>query len=90
MPVPARRHSRSRVRRRRAHDAMKPQNVGVCTTCQAPLLPHTACKNCGTYKGKQVIDMARDLKREAKNVTTPIHDHKHAEEPIESKDEKAS
>ena len=73
---------------------MKPTNVGVCTTCQAPLLPHTACKNCGIYKGKQVIDTTRDLKREAKKAATPAqdhdHDHDHGEEATESKDEKAS
>jgi len=73
---------------------MKPTNVGVCTTCQAPLLPHTACKNCGTYKGKQVIDTTRDLKREAKKASSPVqdhdHDHDHVEEATESKDEKAS
>lgn len=91
MPVPARRHSRSRVRRRRAHDAMKATNVGVCTTCQAPRLSHTACKNCGTYKGKQAIDTTRDMKRVAKKAAnTPINDHDHSEETTENKAEKAS
>ncbi|MEK7620437.1 MAG: 50S ribosomal protein L32 [Patescibacteria group bacterium] len=91
MPVPARRHSRSRVRRRRAHDAMKSQNVGLCTTCQAPLVPHTACKNCGTYKGKQVLDMSRDLKRTAKKAApAQDHDHDHKEASTDSKEEKAS
>lgn len=102
MPVPARRHSRSRVRRRRAHDAMKSQNVGLCTTCQAPLVSHTACKNCGTYKGKQVLNVSRDLKRTAKSglkagsgsagkaALTHDHDHKHIKAPTESKEEKAS
>jgi hypothetical protein len=67
--------------------------VGLCTTCQATILPHTACKNCGTYKGKQVIDTTRDMTRMAKKATTPVadhdHDHDHGE-PTESKEEKAS
>ncbi|KKW32444.1 MAG: 50S ribosomal protein L32 [Candidatus Uhrbacteria bacterium GW2011_GWA2_52_8d] len=73
---------------------MKPTNVGVCTTCQAPLLPHTACKNCGIYKGKQVIDTTRDMKREANKAVASVkdhdHDHNHEEGAAESKDEKAS
>ncbi|MCR4313656.1 MAG: 50S ribosomal protein L32 [Candidatus Uhrbacteria bacterium] len=86
MPVPARRHSSSHVRRRRAHDAMKTQNVGLCTTCQAPLVPHTACKNCGTYKGKQVLDVSRDFKRTAKKVASAHdHGHDHEEAPTKSR-----
>jgi hypothetical protein len=31
-------------------------------------LSHTACKNCGHYKGKEVVDvMAKLTKKEAKN-----------------------
>ncbi len=68
---------------------MKPMNVGLCTACQAPLLPHTACKNCGIYKGKQVIDTSRDMKRAAKKATVS-HDHDHTQKTPESKEEKAS
>ncbi|MBM5789646.1 50S ribosomal protein L32 [Candidatus Parcubacteria bacterium] len=51
MPVPARRRSESAGKRRRAHNALKPQVTGVCKSCNAPKLPHRACASCGTYKG---------------------------------------
>ena len=27
----------------------------VCPQCKSPKLPHRACSNCGTYKGREVI-----------------------------------
>jgi large subunit ribosomal protein L32 len=54
MPLPSFRNSRSKVRRRRAHHALKATaNVG-CANCGAPILPHRACKACGFYKGRNV------------------------------------
>jgi hypothetical protein len=53
-------------------------------------MPHHACKNCGTYKGNQVLDMGREMKRVAKQPA-PSHDHDHDHEAQpESKEEKAS
>ena len=31
-------------------------SVAVCPKCGAPVAPHRACKACGTYKGRQVIE----------------------------------
>lgn len=54
-------------------------------TCQAPVLPHTACKNCGTYKGKQILNVSRDMKRTAKQAGQKHdHDQGHKEAPTES------
>lgn len=55
MSVPAFRNSRSRVRRRRSHHALKKTDVAVCPNCKAPALPHITCKVCGQYKGRQVV-----------------------------------
>ncbi len=54
MPLPSFRSSRSKVRRRRSHHALKPTGHVVCTNCNAPVLPHRACKACGFYKGRNV------------------------------------
>jgi large subunit ribosomal protein L32 len=42
--------------------------LASCPKCGKPILSHTACKNCGHYKGKEVVDvMAKLTKKEAKN-----------------------
>ncbi len=54
MPLPSFRNSRSKVRRRRAHHALKPIGSVACANCGTPTLPHRACKSCGFYKGRNV------------------------------------
>ena len=67
MPVPRQRHTKSRRNRRRSHQALKVLGLTKCLKCGQPILPHQACKNCGTYKSRQVIDVMKKLtKREQK------------------------
>ncbi len=54
MPLPSFRNSRSKVRRRRSHHALKPLAVNACAACGATVLPHRACKACGAYNGRSV------------------------------------
>jgi large subunit ribosomal protein L32 len=55
MPNPKRRHSKSRGRKRRAHDALKLTNLTACPNCTQMRLPHRVCANCGFYAGRTVI-----------------------------------
>ncbi len=55
MAVPKRRTSRARRDKRRAHDALAPAVRSVCPQCREPKLPHRVCSNCGTYRGREVI-----------------------------------
>ncbi len=55
MALPKRRHSYSRTRKRRSHDALTAPNVVKCNECGEPKLPHRLCSGCGTYKGRSVI-----------------------------------
>ena len=55
MAVPKRRTSRAKRRTRRAHDAIPVPARSVCPQCQEPKLPHRVCRNCGTYRGREVI-----------------------------------
>jgi large subunit ribosomal protein L32 len=43
--------------RRANHDRMDQPAVSACRQCGAPARPHTACPECGTYRGRQVIDV---------------------------------
>jgi large subunit ribosomal protein L32 len=56
MPNPKRRHSKSRSRKRRAHDALQRVTTTACPNCQQPKLPHRVCPKCGYYGGRQVIE----------------------------------
>jgi large subunit ribosomal protein L32 len=58
MAVPKKKTSKSRKNMRRAHDFLTVQSVSSCPQCKSPKLPHRACPTCGTYKGKEVIDLS--------------------------------
>lgn len=60
MPNPKRRHSKSRTRMRRAHDALQVPQTVACKTCGEPVMPHRACPACGHYKGRLVKDMEEE------------------------------
>lgn len=56
MAVPKQKLSRSRTRNRRAKWMRQPKpHVAVCPRCQEPREPHTVCRSCGTYRGRQVL-----------------------------------
>jgi large subunit ribosomal protein L32 len=43
--------------RRSQHDRMAAPAVSQCRQCGAPIMPHRACQACGTYRGRQVIEV---------------------------------
>jgi large subunit ribosomal protein L32 len=55
MPLPKRRHSNARTGKRRAHDALRVPGFSECPQCHEMKLPHRACLNCGTYRGRTVV-----------------------------------
>ncbi|MCC6344693.1 MAG: 50S ribosomal protein L32 [Bryobacterales bacterium] len=59
MPNPKRRHSKERTSTRRAHDHLKKPSSSECPKCAEPKLPHRVCPYCGTYKGREVIEVAQ-------------------------------
>ena len=65
MPVPKRKRSRARRDKRFANKGIKQTAVTHCSQCQTALLPHSACKGCGYYKGAKVLLTKEDrgLKR---------------------------
>lgn len=58
MPTPKRRHTSGRRDSRRAHwKRVKPPSNTSCPQCRKPKLPHRVCPHCGTYKGRDVLEM---------------------------------
>jgi large subunit ribosomal protein L32 len=60
MPEPKKRHSRGRKLRRRSHHALKITQLAKCTNCNAAVMPHKVCMNCGFYKGKKILDITKN------------------------------
>ncbi len=57
MPNPKRRHSHSRTRQRRAHDALKPPQFYIDKETGEAKQPHRIDEKAGTYKGRQILDV---------------------------------
>lgn len=60
MPNPKRRQSRARTGKRRAHDHLVTKPASICPQCGASILPHRVCRECGYYKGREVIEVETD------------------------------
>lgn len=58
MAVPKKKTSKARRDKRRTHWKVLPPNLVLCPQCKEPKLPHHVCPNCGTYKGKKVLEVA--------------------------------
>ena len=56
-PLPKRKTSRGRSRRRRSHLALRKVNIVECPSCHEMRMPHRVCPSCGNYRGVSVIDV---------------------------------
>lgn len=86
MPVPKRKRSRARRDKRFANKGLSVASLTQCQNCKAALATHTACKECGFYKGKKVLvsKVDRALKRaETRKKSAP----KEAPTSVEAKPE---
>ena len=68
MAVPRHKHTRSKVGKTRMHKNIKRVVLGVCPKCKKPVLSHTVCRNCGIYKGQEVINVLASLTKKEKKA----------------------
>lgn len=66
MALPKKRHSKTRGRKRRTHWKIVKSSLVICPQCKSLKLPHCICKVCGTYDGKQVIEIKVKEKKKKK------------------------
>jgi large subunit ribosomal protein L32 len=57
MANPTSKHTRARRDKRRANWKISAPNITLCPDCQEPKLPHRVCMSCGTYNGKQILEV---------------------------------
>jgi large subunit ribosomal protein L32 len=65
-PLPKRKFSWGRTHRRRAHDAIKPIALVACDNCGEQKPPHVVCPSCGFYKGREVVKVRGEEKKDDK------------------------
>lgn len=65
VPLPKRRTSRARQGERRSHLSMQAASLVDCPQCHTPKLPHHVCPTCGTYEGREVIEVESSKKKAA-------------------------
>ncbi len=56
MAVPKRKWSKARTRRHHSNWKLSPLNLVECPQCHELKMQHKVCKNCGYYKGVEVVE----------------------------------
>lgn len=67
------------------HVFMKTPKFVACKKCGNSVLPHTLCDNCGTYRGKESIDVMADLTKKEKKQKQKELAAQEAQNPEQSK-----
>ncbi len=60
MGLPKRRVSKARRDKRRTGKRLAAPSLTTCAECGEPALPHRACPNCGSYKGRTVAAVEKE------------------------------
>jgi large subunit ribosomal protein L32 len=63
MPLPKRRHSKQRGRKRRTHWKLTAPGLVDCPHCHTAKLPHRVCPHCGWYAGQEVMKVGKKEKK---------------------------
>lgn len=75
-PTPKRKLAKSAGRRRYSAFQYKTRtklgkrvNLTKCSNCNEPRMTHHACPSCGFYRGRKVLDLAKNLKKKVTKVS---------------------
>ncbi|TEU04493.1 MAG: 50S ribosomal protein L32 [Dehalococcoidia bacterium] len=57
MALPKKKTAKARQGKRRSHMALSLPAIDYCPQCHSPKLAHHVCLTCGTYAGRQVLEV---------------------------------
>ncbi len=66
MAEPKKRMTSTRSGNRTRHQYLRRGASRVCQHCHQLTVPHQVCRNCGYYKGAEVIDVLKKLTKKEK------------------------
>ena len=61
--LPKRKYAKARQGKRRSHLKLSPPTLVYCPQCQSPKLPHQVCPTCGSYAGREAIEIKSPKKK---------------------------
>lgn len=59
------RHTRAHTANRRSHHKAGALRLSACGNCGVMHQRHTICPNCGSYRGKEMIDVTAQAQKKA-------------------------
>ncbi len=82
MAVPKSRSTKSKRNNRRMHQFLENPPLTDCQTCGEKVRRHHMCKNCGHYKGEQVVDVMEELTEKEEKKKKQEMEEKKTEGPL--------
>jgi len=61
--LPKRKRAKARQSKRRSNFKITPPSLQNCPQCNSPKLSHYACPTCGTYAGREVVEIKSPKKK---------------------------
>jgi len=62
MALPKRKHSHARTRKRRSSQKVCMPSLTKCPSCGALIRTYTVCPQCGSYRGRKILEIERKKK----------------------------
>ena len=81
MAVPKQHRSKSRQGQRRMHIHLSEVKSSTCSKCGKAVLPHIVCKECGFYRGKEMLNVLEKLDKKERKAKEKEMKEQSAQEP---------